>query len=101
MEDQTMSATVVTESAEILDLNLDRTVRPGSVPGAPFWKGDMLKLVGIMNVDCSAFNVLAPETRHSLRQHLLLFAQSKKYANSSFMGAVRALNHSLTPPVSG
>jgi integrase len=91
-----MSATVLTESAEVLDLNLDRTVRPGSGPGAPFWEGDMLKLVGIMNVDCSAFNVLAPETRHSLRDHLLLFAQSKKYATTSYVGAVRALNYSLT-----
>lgn len=93
-----MTATVLAESAEVfsLDLNLDRTVRPGSGPGAPFWEGDMLKLVGIMNVDCSAFNVLAPETRHSLRDHILLFVQSKKYANTSYVGAVRALNYSLT-----
>ena len=93
-----MTATVLTESAEVLglDLNLDRTVRPGPDPGAPFWQGDMLKLVGIMNVDCSAFNVLAPETRHSLRDHLLQFVQSKKYATTSYTAAVRALNNSLT-----
>lgn len=93
-----MTATVLTESAEVLglDLNLDRTVRPESGLGAPFWEGDMLKLVGIMNIDCSAFNVLAPEIRHSLRDHLLLFAQSKKYATITFIGAVRALKYSLT-----
>ena len=93
-----MTATVLTESVEVLglDLNLDRTVRPRSEPGVPFWEGDMLRFVGIMNVNCSAFNVLAPETRHSLRDHLLLFAQSKKYAPDSYVSAARALNFSLT-----
>ena len=93
-----MTATVLTESAEVLglDLNLDRTVRPASEPGALFWEGDRLKLVGDMNIDCSALNVLESETRHSLRDHLLLFAQSKKYATCSYTNAVRALNYSLT-----
>ena len=91
-----MTDTVLTESAEVLDLNLDRTARPTSEPGALFWEGDMLQLVGIMNVDCCAFDLLAPETRKSLREHLLLFGQSKKYAITSYAGAVRALNYSLT-----
>lgn len=93
-----MTTTELTGSAQVidLDLNLDRTVRPESGSGAPFWEGDMLKLLGITSVDCSAFNVLAPETLHSLRDHLLLFAQTKKYAIRSYACAVRALNMSLT-----
>lgn len=93
-----MTATVLTESAEVLglDLNLGRTIRPASGLGVPFWEGNMLKLLGIMNVDCSAFNVLAPQTHQSLREHLLLFAQSKKYAITSYANAVRALHNSLT-----
>lgn len=90
-----MTAIPLTESAEVLDLNLYRTVRPASEPGALFWEGDTLKLVGIINVNCSAFNVLAPKTRHSLREHLLLFAHTKKYATTTYVGAVRALNNSL------
>jgi integrase len=98
MEDQTMTTSALTELPEVqgLDLNLERTARPGPGPGAPYWEGDMLKFVGITNIDCSAFNILAPETRHSLRDHLLLFAQSKKYAITSYASAVRALNYSLT-----
>ncbi|MYM39795.1 site-specific integrase [Duganella qianjiadongensis] len=91
-----MTDTLLTEPAEVLDLNLDRTARPGSRPGTPFWEGDLLKVVGIMNIDCSGFKVLEPETRHSLREHLLLFAESKKYATTSYIGAVRSLNNSLT-----
>ena len=90
-----MTATVLTESAEALDLNLDRTVRPVSGTGVPFWDGDNFRVLGIMNVGCSAFSVLAPETRDSLRAHILLFAQSKKYAISTCENAVRALAYSL------
>jgi integrase len=92
-----MTATPLREPAELLnlDLNLDRTARTEADSGALFWEGDTLKWIGIINADCSAFNVLAPETRSSLRDHLISFGQSGKYSAQSFRAAVRALNYSL------
>ncbi|HZV67537.1 MAG TPA: hypothetical protein VFG03_21840, partial [Telluria sp.] len=92
-----MTAAVPKEPAELFNsnLNLDRTSRPESEPGAPFWELDVLKWIGKTNTDCSAFNVLLPETLHSLRDHLISFALSGKYSASSFQVAVRAFNYTL------
>jgi integrase len=96
--EQTLTGNAQKEPAELLnlDLNLDRTVRPEPESSNLVWDGDVLKWVGIANVDCSAFKVLAPETRHSLRDHLILFSRSGKYAAATFKNSVAALAQSLT-----
>lgn len=77
------------------DINLDRTIRPEPATSNLFWDEDILKWVGVNSVNCSAFKVLAPKTRQSLQDHLILFAQSGKYATGSFIMAVQALRYAL------
>lgn len=92
-----MAATLLEKQTEqpSLDLNLDRTVRPEAESGGPFWEGDRLKWIGIMNGDCSAYRALEPEIQCSLRAHLISFAHSGKYSAMSYHRAVKALNLSL------
>jgi integrase len=92
-----MTTTALNQSAEfpILDLNLDRTARPQSETTDVFWDGNMLKWVGVRNIDCSSFTVLASETHHSLQSHLISFAQSGKYAHVTLAGAASAISNSL------
>jgi integrase len=92
-----MTATALKEPTEFpsLDLNLDRTSRPQSEPADLFWEGDTLKWLGLRNTDCSAFKALTSETHRSLQAHIILFAQSGKYAPTSLINVVKAINVSL------
>jgi integrase len=99
-----MTATVQKEPAEVLnlDISLDRTTRPESESSDLLWDGDMLKWVGMWQVDCSAFNVLESETQRSLREHLIPFAKQRKYSMGTFRGIVQAFTYSLAQhPTSG
>lgn len=92
-----MTGNAPKEPAELLalDLNLDRTVRPKPESSNTVWDEDVLKWVGIGNLDCSAFKVLSSETRRSVRDHLILFSQSRKYALITFKNSVAALAQAL------
>jgi hypothetical protein len=92
-----MTGAASKEPAEFpnLDLNLDRTGRPPSKSADLFWEGDTLKWIGFGNMDCTAFRKLASETHRSLQDHIILFAQSGKYASQSLTSAVFAINASL------
>lgn len=79
-----------------LDLDLNRTTQQQTEPSDLVWEGDTLKWVGIRNIDCSAFKVLAPETHRSLQDHIISFAQTGKYAPQTWVGAVSNIQRSLT-----
>lgn len=92
-----MSATTQKKSAEAinLDINLGRTTRPDSESSNLIWDGDMLTWVGMWQVNCSSFNVLAPSIQKSLRDHLISFAKQGKYAMGSFRSFAQTFGHSL------
>lgn len=98
-----MTATALKESVEFpsLDLNLDRTARPQPEPADIFWDGNTLNWVGVRNIDCSSFTVLASETHRSLKNHLISFAQSGKYAPLTLVGAANAISNSLAQHPTG
>lgn len=92
-----MAATAQETSAEIFNLgiSLDSTTRPESEASDLMWDGDLLKWVGMWQVDCSAFKVLATHTYQSLRDHIIQFAKQRKYSVATFRAIVQTLNTSL------
>lgn len=92
-----MADTAQKEPAEALnlDIDLDRTTRPESKSSDLIWDGDLLKYVGMWQIDCSAFKVLEPETQQSLRDHLISFALQQKYSMSTFKNIVHAIAYAL------
>jgi len=92
-----MTAASPKESTEVLSkvADLDRTARPESEPGDPFWELDVLKWIGKMHVNCSGFSILPPKTLKSLRSHIITFALNGKYSALSLQAAVRAIKGTL------
>ncbi|WP_129587708.1 site-specific integrase [Herbaspirillum robiniae] len=87
--------TTLEEPIAFPSLDLNRTTQPQAEPSELVWKGDTLKWIGIGNLNCSAFKVLAPEAYRSLRAHVISFAQSGKYASQTWFMAIAAIHRSL------